>query len=80
MNALDTIRDRSRFRNLEVTEQVQLLANHVEDYAMESKTIHEKLDKIDRELAHLRWTNFFANLGTIILLILIVIALVACWL
>lgn len=72
MNALDTIRDRSRFRNLEVTEQVQLLADHVTNHVEETGSIHEKLDKIDHELARLRLMNFLSNLGTVILLVLVV--------
>ena len=81
MNTLDAIRDRSRFRNLEVTEQVQLLADHVANHMNETGSIHEKLDKIDHELTRLRWMNFLSNLGTVILLVLVVAGfIVAHWL
>ena len=72
MRPIDHIRNHSGFKNLEISEQVKLLADHVR----ESDNLHNKIDKIDIELARIRITNFIYNIFIILLLISIAIIFV----
>ena len=75
MKPLEHIRDRSHFRTLEVSKQVQILADHAKESAEESdeklSELHDKLDKINRDLAHLRLVNTLSTFGMAILLVII---------